>query len=649
VAYGSSQSSELERLRAEIAALRETAEKHRLLIETTDTGFVILDEGGRVLDANAVYVRMTGRERLDQILGRPVTEWTAPEDRGRNAAEVRRCLEAGAVRNLEIDYLGPDGRRTPIEINATVRRVPAGVTILTVCRDIAARRRAEEALRDSEERYRTTIDAMSEAIHVVDADLRIVLLNRTGERWLRGLGIEGEIVGRRIFEVFPFLKEEVREEYRRAFAGEGPIATAESNTVRGREVLTETLKIPIAEGGRVVRVLTAMRDTTEAARAEERLRQTEKMEALGRLAGGIAHDFNNQLSAVLGYAELLVRGVDDPQLKEHAAAIVRVAARAGELTRQLLTFARKGRTRSEPVDIHALIGEVSAMLGRMLDPRITVRKRLDAPRAVTMGDAAQLQSALLNLALNARDAMPEGGVLTFATDVVSSAEASGCAREPGDDGRRLRIEVSDTGVGMADEICRRLFEPFFTTKVPGRGTGMGLAAVYGAVMHHRGEIRVESEPGCGATFTVLLRLADAAVAAGAPADDATPSAGTGRVLVVDDDAAVLSVMAQALRALGYRVTTCGDGAAALARYREAWREIDLVLLDVRMPGPGGAAAFAEMRRINPDARAILCSGHPLEDAERRLVDDGCAVFIEKPFTMSALSRAVASQLGRDRR
>jgi PAS domain S-box-containing protein len=638
-----SSTSEIERLKVELDALRESAEKHRLLIEATNTGYIILDEAGRVLDANAEYVRLTGHVHLEQILGRPVTEWTAPGDLARNAAEVRRCMETGAVRNLEIDYLGPDGRVTPIEINATVRRAPAGVTILTVCRDISGRRRAEEALRNSEHRYRATIDSMGEAIHVVDPDLRIELLNRTGEKWMREIGIAGDIVGRSIFEVFPFLPEGVRDEYRRVFAGEGPLITEELNMVDGREIATETRKIPIVEGGRVAHVVTVIRDTTETVRAQERLRQTEKMEALGQLAGGIAHDFNNQLSAVLGYADLLAHGVEEPLVREYATAIARVAARSADLTRQLLTFARKGRVRSAPLDVHALLREVAGLLGRTIDPRIQVAMRLDAPRATTIGDSALLQSALLNLALNARDAMPDGGLLTFATDVVAGdVVAAGAPPDWMEVGARLRIRISDTGVGMAEEVRRRLFEPFFTTKGPGHGTGMGLAAVYGTVTNHGGAISVESEPGRGATFTVLLPLALETRVSEAPAAGTAPTAGQGHILLADDEPAVLHATAQALGALGYRVTACTDGEAAVSRYREAWRGIDLVLLDVMMPALDGVGALAEMRRINPGVRAILYSGQPVGDEAQRLIDEGIAAFLEKPFTLSELGSLVAS-------
>ncbi len=495
---------ELDRLRGqiaardrEIAALREGRERIAQVLDTTHTGYVIIDGEGRVRDANPEYVRLTGHERLEHVLGRNVAEWTAEHDRERNANEVGKCMQQGFVRNLVVDYVNARGQITPVEINASVLRSTREPVIVTVCRDVSERRKAEASLERSEQQYRSTIDSMDELIHVLDAELRIVLMNRAGLAWLKDLGLAYEPGGRTLFEVFPFLPARVKEEYERVFRDAQPLITEERTEVGARSIVTETRKIPVVDGGSVVRIVTVVRDITAAEEAKGRLRQAEKMEALGHLAGGIAHDFNNHLTAIMGCADMLRHRVQDPSLREMADLIANAAGRSSELTHQLLAFARKSPLRRTVVDVHDLILEVTSILRRLVDGRIVIRHRLDAPACRVAGDASQLHSALLNLAINARDAMPDGGVITFATELRPESEQGG---------RWLRVRVEDTGVGMGDETRKRLFEPFFTTKPSGQGTGMGLAAVYGTVVRHGGTVQVSSSPGAGSAFVVALPL-----------------------------------------------------------------------------------------------------------------------------------------------
>lgn len=644
--------AEIARLRCDLAekdralgALRESQEKLQLLIDTTSTGCLTIDEEGRVVDCNAEYVRLTGHETLDEIRGRKVTEWTAPHDLARNAEAVRDCMARGVVRNLEIDYLDPAGRVTPLEINATVHRSSGSTFILTICRDITTRRRAVEALRTSEAQYRTTIDAMPDLIHVVDEELTIVLMNRRGLAWTRQLGFKTDPLGHTVFEVYSFLPESVRAEYQRVFASGEQALTEERNTVGRLEIVTETRKIPVIEAGKVTRVITVIRDITEMVRARERLHQSEKMEALGQLAGGIAHDFNNQLAAMLGYAELLGRRLEDGELRDYAATIARTASRSAELTRQLLTFARKGLVRTAPVDVHAVLREVVELLRRTIDKRIELELELSASCPTTLGDHGQLLNSFLNLALNARDAMPGGGVLHFSTDLVVIDELASDAFSPRlEPGGYLQVRVTDTGAGMTEETKRRLFEPFFTTKAVGKGTGMGLAAVYGTVVNHGGAIRVDSELGRGSSFSVLLPLSERPCEAPAESDTEVPSRRGAHLLLADDEPAVLSMVAAALRHVGYRVTACKDGVEALEVYRKHWREIDLVILDWMMPELSGPETLAAMRQVNPQVRVILSSGVGAEMHSQAELS-GATEFIQKPFHLSELSARVVTVLG----
>jgi PAS domain S-box-containing protein len=258
-------------------AIRESEAKYKTLVDTTGTGYVIIDGEGRVLDANAEYVRLSGHSRLEDILGRSVVEWTAPYDRARNADEVRKCLERGFVRGLVVDYVWPDRTYVPIEVNATVRKTQTGMTILTLCRDITERRRADRALRASERQYRLTVNSMTDPIHVVDCDLQIVLVNDALKHWCRRFGVPETQVGQHLLQAFPFLRERVQEEYRNVFRTGELLDTRETTLVAGQPVVTETRKVPVVEDGIVARVLTVMRDITERQKSEDALRRSERM------------------------------------------------------------------------------------------------------------------------------------------------------------------------------------------------------------------------------------------------------------------------------------------------------------------------------------------------------------------------------------
>ena len=381
--------------------------------------------------------------------------------------------------------------------------------------------------------------------------------------------------------------------------------------------------------------------------SEDRLRQSEKLTAIGQLAGGIAHDFNNQLAGVMGYADMLAQRLDQEPYKRFAQGIMVSARRAADLTQKLLAFGRKGKYLLVPVDIHQILGEVVSILERSIDKRVRIRQVLKVGHATIMGDPNQIQNALLNLALNARDAMPQGGELTFETDALTFNEAD--CREHHQEispGPFLRITVIDSGFGMSDEVKKHLFEPFFTTKEPGKGTGMGLASVYGTVRNHHGTISIESDEGHGTTVRLCLPLAPYAAKESGERYDATPARGTARVLLVDDEETVRTMAPEMLRDLGYSVVTCCNGREAVEYYRAHSREVDLVILDMVMPEMGGRDAFIAMRKINPKVRALLSSGYSLDGEAQDILDEGVLAFIGKPYRHNELSEAVAEALAR---
>ncbi len=383
-----------------------------------------------------------------------------------------------------------------------------------------------------------------------------------------------------------------------------------------------------------------LQDVSERRRMEELLREAEKMEAVGQVAGGIAHDFNNLLAGVTGFAELIAANPGDPQVKRWSETILQAAARAGDLTRKLLAFARKGKYVSAPIDLHAVLAEVIAILERGLDRRISIRRELRPGPLSTSGDAVQIHSALLDLAMNARDAMAEGGTITFSTEEVAIDQAAVRREFPElSPGRYARVSVADTGPGMDEEILRHLFEPFFTTKK--EGSGLGLASVYGAARNHGGAVRAQSEPGRGSTFSLTLPLLEvpSPAAPGRPA-----SAPPARILVVDDEEIIRRLASVTLARLGHHVRTCVDGQEAVDLYRTGWREIDLVILDVVMPRLGGLDTFRALRSINPRARVLVASGFSVEGEAQRLLDEGALGYVQKPFRQADLAGKIAECL-----
>ena len=392
-------------------------------------------------------------------------------------------------------------------------------------------------------------------------------------------------------------------------------------------------------------VLASLMDISEQKRLQNLLSQSQKMEVVGQLAGGIAHDFNNMLTGIMAAAELLkLRLGDDEKDRKLLETILSATTRSADLTSELLTFSRKGTVALSPVHIHETIAAVMGLLERTIDKQIQLVSRLEAFDPVVMGDQTQLQNALLNLGVNARDAMPHGGTLRYATTVREMDEAarrSGGISLPA--GRYLEIAVSDSGSGMTKAVMEHIFEPFFTTKGVGKGTGLGLAAVYGAIKSHRGEICVNSQPGHGSVFKIYLPLG---------ADDSNTQTlsdkvitGSGGILLVDDEEMLRSLGRELLEELGYTVYLAENGEQALEVFAAHRNEIALVILDMIMPKMGGKDAFMQLREQAPGVKVLFCSGFSCDGTGDELVKLGASGFIQKPYNRGELSRAVATALG----
>jgi signal transduction histidine kinase/ActR/RegA family two-component response regulator len=389
------------------------------------------------------------------------------------------------------------------------------------------------------------------------------------------------------------------------------------------------------------------RSREQAEELKERLRQSQKLEAIGTLAGGVAHDFNNLLTGILGYTWLLKQNAQpEDEVYRSASVIENAAERAAELTRQLLGFARQGQHQDLPVDLNALVSEVTELLSRTFDKAVTLHVAPHPRNLRVLGDPGQLHQVLLNLAINARDAMPRGGDLYFDVRALADELVPRAAHPHLGRGAHAVLEVRDTGTGMRPIDQRRIFEPFFTTKEVGKGSGMGLALVYGIVQGHRGAIEVESREHVGTVFRVYLPLLEGA-AAGATGGERRaveaelPVPGQGLVLVVDDEELVREMARELLTSLGYQVLTARNGLEAIDRFIERRSEIDLVVLDLVMPRMGGRECLRALKRIDPQVRVLLSSGWQREGHLQSAMEEGALGFLSKPYQLVALSQAVA--------
>jgi PAS domain S-box-containing protein len=512
--------------------------------------------------------------------------------------------------------------------------------------------RAAEQVRVSEQRHRLLAENMSDVVLVQGLDLSVLYVSQSAEPLfgrsvdeLRRLGMERTMTAeslRRAQEVYrQYLPLAQRGEPVVVPLLEFEYARADGSTFWG-ELRVKFLR---DASGALVGSQGVLRDISERRRGEqerlaleERLREADKLQAIGQLAGGVAHDFNNQLSAIMGFAELIqMDGGTSASVRGYAGNVLLAAKRSADLTGKLLAFARRTQHRTLAVDVHAIVGEVVAMLARTVDKHIRIETRLHAPKSVILGDPTQMVSALLNLGLNARDAMPQGGSLVFATAVVGDSTSD----------RWLEVRVSDTGVGMDPETVSHAFEPFFTLKGPGKGTGLGLPAVYGTVQSHGGSIDIQSSPGSGTTFRMRLPLYDAP-----PQETGTQTAAareqprrSATILVVEDEELVGRAAGLALERAGHRVRVFGSPTAALSHYRDCWHEIDLVVIDMIMPEMTGQELFAELHAVNRDLAVVITSGHVPAMAVRQLLDLGAREFLAKPFTPSELVASVERVLG----
>jgi PAS domain S-box-containing protein len=618
----------------------------RGLLAAAPDALLVVDASGCVVFASDQAERLFGWTS-DELDGREV-ECLVPERYRRGHPLLRRGYAQHPVARpmgagLDLWAQRKDGTEFPAEISLSGFDTDDGPMVAAAVRDVTVTRR-------SEQRLRAVLASAPDATIGVDATGRIELVNAQAEK-LFGWSA-GELIGEQVEILVPENVTARHVTYRSIFAAEPssrPMGAGMQLSARRKDGTTFPAEISLssvteADGSPLV--LAAVRDISERVELDRQRRQQElaarqeqshRLEGLGQLAGGVAHDFNNLLGVILNYTTLLARRATDPVVLADLGEIRGAAERAAALTRQLLAFARSEEADPEPLDLNEIVTSFSALLNRTLGEHIQLRIELAAEPLVVLADRHQLEQILLNLAVNSRDAMPTGGVLTIVTRPWSPLDNGSQSGRSGPV-THARLEVTDAGVGMSPEVIARAFEPFFTTKPIGQGTGLGLATVYGIVRQNHGDVVIDSTVGHGTTVAVELPLIEALLERPVPGLTSTATGGRERILLVEDETALRVATARILADQGYDVTTAIDGLDALDVFERVGRAIDLVLSDVAMPRMRGDEMARLLTQRAPSLRFVFMTGY---DAEGQVPDDR---LLEKPVSEDALLTAIREAL-----
>ncbi len=629
---------------------RRSEERFKMIFQSSPAAIGIGD-GGTIVDGNGRYCEFYGYDRAE-LIGRNVLElglWVELADRDRMLAMVR---EAGSVRDFETSFRRKSGevRDALLYVEILDGRAGGEPVLLIMVVDTTERKRAVLNLRESAERYRVLFDDNPMPMWAFDQEtLAIVAANEAAARQY-GYTTR-ELTSKSLLDIEPSLEsEKTAESVRKPEQGRVSDGPRKHRRKDGTLLDVDVHANDVELKGRRLR-LAVLHDVTKRQALEDQLRQSQKMEAVGRLAGGVAHDFNNLLTAILGYSDLLdVRFKTGDSGREEIGEIRRAAERAASLTRQLLAFSRKQVLVPEVLDIGEVVRGLSGLLGRLIGEDIRIDVVIAPDLGLVEADPGQMEQVVMNIAVNARDAMPEGGKLLFEVRNVelSAADAGGSEDVP--PGSYVMIAITDSGIGMTPEIRKGIFEPFFTTKEPGKGTGLGLSMVHGIVHQSGGAIRVYSEPGHGTTFRIYLPRVAVPRKAALPTPGISPApsrGGSESILLVEDEEPLRRLAKRILDLAGYTVLEARDPEDAKRIARTHDGPIHLLLTDVVMPGSSGPELAASLTKELPQMRVLFMSGYTDDAIVHHGILNPGSHFLSKPFAPHQLVKRVREVLARD--
>jgi PAS domain S-box-containing protein len=618
-------------------ALLENERKYRQLVNHAPTAIYEVDlRNRRYISVNDLMCEITGYSREELLEMDPLDLLT--EEGKKLFTERITKLVAGEEVPEVVEYRVrlKGGREIWTILNTKIMRDEnGGIRATVVGHDISARKRMEEALRESEEKYRLLVENATDAIFIAQDGV----VKYSNPITLKLIEYSEDELAKIPFVsiIHPEDRDMVMDRHLRRLHGENPPSTYSFRVItkNGAELWVQANAIAITWEGRPA-TLNFLRDITKLRQLESKIGVAQRMESLGTLAGGIAHDFNNLLMGIQGRTSLMLSGIDRSHLHyEHLTGIEEYVQSAAELTRQLLGLARGGKYEVKPLSLNEVVRKSSDMFGRT-KKEITIHHKYEPHVWSVEADQGQLEQVLINILVNAWQAMPGGGDIYMETRNARLDETftGPYGAEPG---KYVQVSVVDTGMGMDETTMEHVFDPFFTTKERGRGTGLGLAAAYGIVKNHGGIITVESKQGRGSSFTIFLPASDKEVCREME-DSEGVIHGTGTVLLVDDEQVIIEVGRELLTELGYDVLVARSGGEAVDIYRSRGEDINLVILDLIMPDMSGGQTFDRLRKLDSSVTVLLSSGYSLDGEAKDILDRGCNGFIQKPFNIESLSR-----------